>query len=855
MDSNLKKKLRALSLELRHILDRDGETPGDLHLRLNELGIWPDRPAKSLDELVLTEADRMARDTVDAFLTYRWQAGVSQKAAFDEFVREAAYSWANRMFTLRCMEARNLIDPVILQQQVYGGRSLVHHRFSRENPAACASEDDGLFVVLALEFQKRAAELPGVFDPNAHAIALRPSISALKRCIALLSGAEDNEALFQAGDTLGWLYQFWNAEEKDKVFERLRTKKGAKIEGADLIPATQLYTEPYMVKFLVQNSLGALWAGLNPDSALPKQWEYYVRDADRTPPLKPDPSPFDINNPPKPNSDPWVRPNPGNVTESSVVAYANTLATKLPSHDPDSFIGLRNQLLDAVRVGSLDKAADLHCRICAAWDCEWPGRRPKLQKGVEELTFLDPACGSGHFLLEAFDLFFEMYSAEDPGRTPEEVCASILNHNLFGIDIDERAIQITYAALWMHAAVRAPKIRPELVTGLESHLVAANLTLANDDGQLESFLSKHPEDAPLAPALDIVLRGLANADQLGTLLRVEEPVDHALQCLLEEEDRRGSHVLRQSQSNLSFLSEQYLLEELAAKRDYNVWKQEVVRRLKQHFQQEASVADPVQGFFGRNAELGLALFDLLSRRYDVVAANPPYIGLKNMGEVLRSYVERYYTSAKRDLYAAVMLRSLELCRSEGTIALVVPQTWMFQDTFDKMRDNPESADIVGQKGILHETKIEVLAQLGRHAFTEVDPPSNVVLVTARKSDADESHHLTGIQIGTPHSAEDQAAILRSVARGGGRESVFRRQQLSFCSIPHAPLCYSVPERIVSVDYAPSPDGAYGSGLVHSPQRDGYRRQPKVHKVFLGSRPDNGVGCARQGWGLSEMGWF
>jgi hypothetical protein len=218
MDSSLKKKLRTLSLGLRHILERDGDNPGDLHLRLNELGVWPNRPAKSLDELALTDADRIARDTVDAFMTYRQQAGVSQETAFHEFVRESAYSWANRLFVLRCMEARNLIDPVILQQQVYGGRSMVHRRFSRENPAACTGKDDGLFAVFAEEFSKRAAELPAVFDPQAPAISLRPSVSALRQCLGLLSGSEGDDALFQAGDTLGWVYQFWNAEEKDRVF-------------------------------------------------------------------------------------------------------------------------------------------------------------------------------------------------------------------------------------------------------------------------------------------------------------------------------------------------------------------------------------------------------------------------------------------------------------------------------------------------------------------------------------------------------------------------------------------------------------------------------------------------------------
>jgi len=108
------------------------------------------------------------------------------------------------LFTLRCMEARNLIDPVILQQQVYGGRSMVHRRFCQENPAACTGEDGGLFAVLAEEFSRRAAELPSVFDPQAPAIALRPSVSALKHCLGLLSGSDEDDALFQEADTLGW---------------------------------------------------------------------------------------------------------------------------------------------------------------------------------------------------------------------------------------------------------------------------------------------------------------------------------------------------------------------------------------------------------------------------------------------------------------------------------------------------------------------------------------------------------------------------------------------------------------------------------------------------------------------------
>ena len=251
MDSGLKKILRAVSLELRHVLegrydDQGRWLAGDLERRLNELGVWRDRPAKPLAELShLSAEDKAARHVVDAYLRLREEAGVARNEAVAEFVREAAYTWANRLFALRCMEARGIIDEVILQKETYGGRSMMHSRFARRNPEACVGEDDGLFAVLFAEFTERAMDLPVLFNPHSPAIALRPSVTALKRCIALLSGREAvrgqesaSDAVFEAPDAFGWAYQYWNVEEKDRVFEMVRTKKGAKIEGADIIPAT-----------------------------------------------------------------------------------------------------------------------------------------------------------------------------------------------------------------------------------------------------------------------------------------------------------------------------------------------------------------------------------------------------------------------------------------------------------------------------------------------------------------------------------------------------------------------------------------------------------------------------------------
>jgi hypothetical protein len=290
---DLKGTLRAITLELRRELEGKYDVqgnwqPGDLERQLASIGVRRDRAPVPVEALTLSADDREARRVVEAFLQSRAEAGDGRETAVADFVREAAYSWANRLFALRCMEARGLIDEVILQKAAYGGRSLQHTRLAKRQPERCAGEDGGLFATLFDEFSRRSKELPLLFDPKATEVALRPSVAALKRCIALLSGtlaAKGQEVatdeVFTAPDALGWTYQYWNTEEKSRVFEKVRTKKGSKIEGAEIIPATCIYTEPYMVKFLVQNSLGATWMGMNPGSLLCEGWEYYVRGADR----------------------------------------------------------------------------------------------------------------------------------------------------------------------------------------------------------------------------------------------------------------------------------------------------------------------------------------------------------------------------------------------------------------------------------------------------------------------------------------------------------------------------------------------------------------------------------------------
>lgn len=697
MDPKHKKILRGISLEIRRLLegrydDRGVWQGGDLERRLNELGVRRDREAIPADELPqLSPEDKTARRLVDGYLQLRQDAGVKREDAVAEFVRESAYTWANRLFALRCMEAREIIDEVILQKDAYGGRSLVHNRFAKSHPEACAGEDDGLFAVLMTEFERRALELPAVFNPRSPAVALRPSIAALKQAIAWLSGRESvrgqeaaTDEVFTAPDAFGWAYQYWNADEKDRVFERVRTKKGAKIEGADIIPATQLYTEPYMVKFLVQNSLGAMWMGMFPDSRLCEGWEYYVKDADRA---------------------------------------------------------------------------------------------PVTRKAVSEITFLDPAMGSGHFHLEAFDLFYAMYEEEAAreGRTltPREICASILNHNLFGIDIDGRSVQIATAALWMKANEREHDLEAADLTTFHDHLVATNIRLPKGKDHLQRFLQKHPEDALLRPALELVFQGLEHADELGSLLQIEEPVDAILRKLKADADAsRGTEV------------QTGLFEPTAVQgilpvgvEDYDKWKREALDRLQQHFESEAQAADGVQAFFGDSASRGLTFFNLLSRRYDIAVANPPYMHNRNMGPQMRLYLKAHFDGANLDLYAAFIALCKRLVGIDGFACLVSQHSFMFVASYKNLRED-----------ILSTSLIELVAHLGPRAFEEISGEKvNTALIVIRNRRAIDTLSTFLRLVDSENKSND------IIAQGSNR--IYRIKQNTFSLIPGSPIIYWISDRI------------------------------------------------------------
>ncbi len=344
-------------------------------------------------------------------------------------------------------------------------------------------------------------------------------------------------------EVIGWLYQFYISEKKDQVFADL--KKNKKITPDNIPAATQLFTPHWIVRYLVENSLGRLWLLNRPNSALAQQMEYYIRP-----------------------------------------------------EEPES---------DFLRVSS-----------------------------PEEIKICDPACGSGHMLTYAFDLLYAIY--EEEGYEPSEIPEKILTHNLFGIEIDERAGELAAFALIMKARARQRRffnkgIKPNICVLENIHF---------DADELSEYMDFIGRDLFTTP-LQTTLRQFEEADNFGSLIRPELTDVEGVLSMLEAKDVSGQLFLNQTH-------------------------QKVLKALRQA--------------------------DYLSPHYHLVVANPPYMGAKGMNSDLSSFANDSYPTAKFDLYAMFIERNLEFAKKNGMVAMITMQGWMFLSFFAKFRDKLLSESVI-----------------------------------------------------------------------------------------------------------------------------------------------------------------
>lgn len=485
-----------------------------------------------------------------------------QASSFEQTIDYIAYSWFNRLCAIRYMECKGLLD--------HGRRVLSSADGSAGLPQIL---EECLDIDLPGLDASRVAELKldGNKDEELYRELLLAQCHALNQVMPLLFEQVSDESELLLPDNLtktdslirdlvssipeedwsdvqiiGWLYQFYISEKKDQVI-------GKVVKSEDIPAATQLFTPNWIVKYLVQNSVGRLWMMAQPDSTLANNWEYYIQ----------------------------------------------------PAEQIDEVNAQLKQLIDV--------------RISEDGDTLNP----------ESITVLDPACGSGHILVEAYDCLKAIYL--ERGYRSRDVPRLILENNLYGIDIDTRAAQLASFALLMKAR--------EDDRRLFSNPPKLNIIALQDSQpeRLEAF------------SQDLASIGIAQTD-------LKELFD-----LFEYSSNFGSLI----QIPRAFAKK---LPDLETKLDTALESGDIFA------QQSAQELLPL-----------VQQAKLLAQQYDAVIANPPYMGNKYLNPNLKTYLKKNYQGYEKDIFSAFMIRDLQLTKESGQLGFMSPFVWMFISSYENLR--------------------------------------------------------------------------------------------------------------------------------------------------------------------------
>ena len=499
---------------------------------------------------------------------------------------------------------------------------------------------EGYATLLQLLFDELAVDLPGLFGDVGLTRLFPVPAATLREVIERLDDPELVSA-WTDDTTLGWVYQYWNDPDREALDAKING--GGKIEPHEIASKTQMFTERYMVEWLLQNSLGLTWLAMCKKHG-------WTPEADRVLPV------LDAR-----RAEWRAKREAGEVALDALMPIEGELEEHwkyyVPQPIPD----------DAVE---------------------------KAPASVRAIKILDPACGSGHFLVIAFGLLVALYREEarhlGTKITDKEIAESILENNLHGIDIDPRAIQIAAAGLYLKAKALAKSARPKRL-----NLVAPVLQLGNlpaDDPAVVNLQAALWHDCGIPQTATVrLLQALAGVDYLGSLLKVDATVDEALRDAERFQKSRVQQDMfdngRRSTSITFVGGRQTILDKLEAFLAKHSKSEDLGLRLDGE-QLEAGVR------FVRMAKEGT---------YDLVVGNPPYHGIGKLAD--SSYYVRNYAEGKADLLAGFYMRAMTLLGSGGRCAFITTSNWMYLGGYEAFRRYMRSHSLA------------LLADFGKAAFT------------------------------------------------------------------------------------------------------------------------------------------
>ena len=576
MDKNAIKKYAIWAR--RELIDRVTKRAAVFGVSKEDVG---DPNADSMNGHLLSDAEKRQRQALIRRI---------EEKGYEQVMEEVAYTWFNRFAALRFMEVNGYLPTHIRVFTDDEGRfrpqilsEAIHLDLDGLNKPKVYQLKDGnqeeeLFkYLLIVQCNALNGILPGMFQKiEDYTELLLPDYllregSVIEQMVTLIPEDDWKDQV----QIIGWLYQYYNTEPKDKVFADL--KKNIKISKEHIPAATQLFTPDWIVHYMVENSLGRLWLEGHPNNELKSKWKYYLDEAEQ---------------------------------------------------EPD----VQAQLAEIRK--------------------QYAALKP------EEILTIDPCAGSGHILCVLFDVLVRIY--EDYGYTAREAAASIVQNNLWGLDIDDRAAQLAYFAVMMKARQYdrrffTKEVQPHVYAIQESNLIER----------------KH---------LNYLGHGLSVLERNNALNQMNALLDEFIDA------KEYGSILQPSEYDWALLS-----------------------RFVADTTPEQQVTFDESGVEATQAQLRLMIAQgqALAQKYHAVVTNPPYMGGSGMSAELSDFVKNNYPDSKSDLFAVFMERCRQMAVNNGFQAMITQHSWMFLSSFEKLRTKLLTVDIVN------------MAHLGARAFEEI----------------------------------------------------------------------------------------------------------------------------------------
>ncbi|WP_018751259.1 BREX-1 system adenine-specific DNA-methyltransferase PglX [Paenibacillus sanguinis] len=593
------------------------------------------------------------------------------KSAFNNVIEEVAYTWFNRLIAVRFMEVNDYLPSrVRLLSSDSNGKSepdLVTSPFDADLEFSHVEKEqiiklknnnelDKLFQILFIkQCNALNAILPELFEQTSDYTELLLNVSFTDQEGVVYHLVHDiPEGDFNVNkegqvEIIGWLYQYYNTDLKDETFALL--KKNVKITKERIPAATQLFTPDWIVRYMVENSLGRLWLDGHPNNELRAGWKYYLDEAEQEPEVQ--------------------------------------------------------AQLEAIRE-------------------QYKTIKP------EEIKVIDPCMGSGHILVYAFDVLLQIY--ESYGYSQRDAAKNILEHNLYGLDLDKRAYQLAYFAVMM----KARQYNRRILNGeTKCHLYAIQESNGINREQLKYFgVGMDESDRNMAlHQMEYLLDTMHDAKEYGSILIIDELKWDLLEEFIERVDLGGQ--VTSGTVNLDITKEK-------------------LRQL-------------------------LEITVTLAKKYEVVVTNPPYMGSSGMSEKLLNYVKDKYPDEKSDLSTVFMNKCIEFCSQVGTVSMINIPVWMSISSYEKLR----------RKIILNNTILNML-HFGRGVFGS-DFGTTAFAMAKR-----DIKNYKALYRKLHNNVGDVDTLVQKEEWFFSKYGLYTKSKESFVNIPSFPIAYWLSDRAISL---------------------------------------------------------